>query len=227
MRSPVGPAALAARASTFRFARTGADHPAGGSSSGIIMSVLSSRRYLSVWLRRLSTDRVERRASAPAETFVVVAPIKGAQRITAVTDGAAQLGLKIGMGLADARAMYPKLPVVEADFEADRGLLEAVADWCDRYTPLVGLDPPDGLVLDVTGCAHLFGGEAALARDLFERLTRQGLRARVAIADTVGCAWGVARYGRPGIVPRGETEAAVLPLPIAALRVDAEIVAAL
>ena len=89
--------------------------------------------------------------------------------------------------------------------EADRRLLEAVADWCDRYTPLVGLDPPDGLLLDVTGCAHLFGGEAALARDLVTRLAHQGLRARVAVADTVGCAWGVARYGKPGIVPRGET----------------------
>ena len=80
------------------------------------------------------------------------------------------------------------------------------------------------LLLDVTGCAHLFGGEA-LARDLVTRLAQQGLRARVAIADTVGCAWGVARYGKPGIVPRGETEAAMLPLPIAALRVDAETVA--
>ena len=101
------------------------------------------------------------------------------------------------MALADARAMYPKLPVVEADPEADRRLLEAIADWCDRYTPLVGLDPPDGLLLDVTGCAHLFGGEAALARDLVTRLAQQGLRARVAVADTVGCAWGVARYGKP------------------------------
>ena len=71
------------------------------------MSVLSSRRYLSVWLRRLSTDRIERRSSKPVETFVVVASIKSAQRITALTDGAARLGLKTGMGLADARAMYP------------------------------------------------------------------------------------------------------------------------
>jgi protein ImuB len=189
--------------------------------------VLSSRRYLSVWLRRLSTDRIERRSSEPVETFVVVASIKGAQRITALTDGAARLGLKAGMGLADARAMYPKLPVVEADPEADRGLLEGIADWCDRYTPLVGLDPPDGLFLDVTGCAHLFGGEAALARDLVTRLSNQGFRARIAVADTAGGAWGVARYGKPAIVPPGETEAAMLPLPIAALRVDAEIVAAL
>ena len=178
-----------------------------------------------MWLRRLSTDRIERRSSEPVEAFVTVASIKSAQRIAAMTDGAARLGLKIGMGLADARAMYPSLPVVDADPEADRRFLEAVADWCDRYTPLVGLDPPDGLLLDVTGCTHLFGGETALARDLVERLAGQGLRARVAIADTAGCAWAVARYGKPGIVPRGETEAATLPLPIAALRIDADTVA--
>src|SRR5258708_4893770 len=81
------------------------------------------------------------------------------------------------------------------------------------------------ILLDVAGCAHLLGGEAALARDLVTRLTQQGLRARVAVADTVGCAWGIARYGKPGIIPRGETKAAVLPLPIAALRVEAETVA--
>ena len=133
------------------------------------------RRYLSVWLRRLSTDRIERRLSAPADgPRVVVASIKSAQRIVALNDAAARLGLKPGMALADARAMYPALPVADADAEADRRLLEAIADWCDRYTPLVGLDPPDGLVLDITGCAHLFGGEAALARDLVMRLARQG-----------------------------------------------------
>jgi protein ImuB len=178
-----------------------------------------------VWLRRLSTDRIERRLSAPADApRVVVASIESAQRIVALNDGAARLGLKAGMPLADARAMYPALPVADADFEADRRLLEAIADWCDRYTPLAGLDPPDGLVLDVTGCAHLFGGEAAMARDLLARLKQQGFRSRVAVADTVGGAWGVARHGEQGVVPRGETEAAVLPLPIAALRIDAETV---
>ncbi len=180
-----------------------------------------------MWLRRLSTDRIERHSSKPVETFVVVASIQSAQRITALTDGAVRLGLKAGMGLADARAMYPKLPVVEADPEADQRLLEGIADWCDRYTPLIGLDPPDGLLLDVTGCAHLFGGEAALAQDLVRRLAQQGLRARVAVADTAGCAWGVAHYGKQGIVPAGETQAAMRSLPIAALRVDAETVTVL
>lgn len=133
----------------------------------------------------------------------------------------------MGLGLADARARYPSLPVVDADPEADRRVLEAIADWCARYTPLIGLDAPDGLFLDISGCAHLFGGEAALARDLVVRLSHQGFALRVAVADTVGCAWAVARYGAAGIVPKGETAAALLPLPIAALRTEADIVAGL
>src|SRR5262249_59645619 len=149
---------------------------------------------------------------------VVVAPIKPALRLTALNEEAARRGLKIGMALADARAMYPRLEAADADPLADRRLLEAIAAWCDRYTPLVGLQPPDGVILDISGCTHLFGGEAALARDLAGRLAVQGLEARVAVADTVGCAWGVARYGNSFIVPPGATREALVPLPLAALR---------
>jgi protein ImuB len=133
---------------------------------------------------------------------VVVAPIKSALRLTALNDAAARLGLKTGMALADARAMYPRLDVADADPLADRHLLEAVAEWCDRYTPLVGVQPPDGLILDISGCAHLFGGEAALCHDLVRRLDAQGLHVRAAIADTVGCAWALARYGADLSLPR-------------------------
>jgi protein ImuB len=145
--------------------------------------------------------------SAPADApRIIVASIQSAQRIVALNDAAARLGLKAGMALADARAMYPALAVAEADAEADRRLLEAVADWCDRYTPLIGLDPPDGLVLDITGCAHLFGGEAALARDLVMWLAHRGFAVRAAVADTVGCAFAAARYGE-------FSSAAQVPLP--------------
>jgi len=112
-----------------------------------------------------------------------------------MNDAAQRLGLRPGMALADARAMYPALAVAESDVAADRRLLDAVADWCDRYTPLIGLNAPDGLVLDITGCAHLFGGEAAMCRDMLARLAAQGLAARAAVADTVGCAFAVARFG--------------------------------
>jgi protein ImuB len=204
-----------------------------------------SRRYLSVWLRRLPTDRIARRFGAeaslahvlvgepvptsPEHALVVVAPHKSALRLSAVNDAAAKLGLKVGMPLADARAMHPRIAAADADARADAALLEAVADWCDRYTPLVGLDPPDGLLLDISGCAHLFGGEAALAGDLVQRLEQRGLAAQVAVAGTVGCAWGVARYreaDRVG-VPSGDERAALAPLPLAALRLSSGTIAAL
>jgi protein ImuB len=208
--------------------------------------------------------------NAPDKTpHVVAASIESALRLTAVNDAAAQLGLRLGMSLADVRAMYPRIAVSEADAGADRRLLESIADWADRYTPLVGLDPPDGLTLDVTGCAHLFGGESAMTCDLAARLAHQGFHARAAVADSVGCAWAIARFlpppergrsareaGRVGvrnvrpppqpspfqgegahrarcenadvfIVPHGETHAAMLPLPVASLRIDPEIAAKL
>lgn len=144
-----------------------------------------------------------------------------------MNDAAARLGLQTGMALADVRAMHPGIGVCNADVAADRALLEAVADWCDRYTPLVGLDAPDGLLLDISGCAHLFGGESALMQDMAARLFRQGLNARIAVADTAGCAWAVARYGNPLLVAKGETLVALNDLPLAALRIDDESVIAL
>ena len=179
-----------------------------------------------MWLRRLATDRIAKRF-APDEALIIATPVKGALRLSAVNDAAAALGLRAGMPLADARAMHPTIAVAQADERADLALLEAVADWCDRYTPLVGLDPPDGLLLDVTGCAHLFGGETALARDLVRRLEARGLQARAAVAGTVGCAWAVARFREGEIVRSGEERDAIAPLPLAALRLDTDTVTAL
>ena len=177
-------------------------------------------------MRRLPTDRIAKRF-APGEPLVIAAPVKSALRLSAVNDAAAALGLRVGMPLADARAMHPKIAVADADDEADNALLEAMADWCDRYTPLVGLDPPDGLLLDVTGCAHLFGGEAGLARDLAARLTERGLHVRVAVAGTVGCAWAVARSDAPVIIKSGNEREAIAPLPLSALRLDRDTLTAL
>jgi protein ImuB len=135
--------------------------------------------------------------------LVIALGVKNALQLAAVNDAAARLGLRVGMALADAKAMYPALTVADADPDADRSLLEAIADWGDRYTPLIGLDPPDGLMLDITGCAHLFGGEAAFCGDIVQRLGQQGFAARAAIADTVGCAWAVARFFYPPLQGEG------------------------
>jgi protein ImuB len=138
----------------------------------------------------------------------------------AIDEAAARAGLSIGLPLANARAICPELTVHDADEAADRKTLEDIADWCDRFTPLAALDPPHGLFLDITGCAHLFGGEAALLRQLTGALTRQGFAVSAAIAATSICARTLTRCAPGTIVADGEEADAVAPLPVFALGAD-------
>lgn len=124
------------------------------------------------------------------------------------------------MGIADARAMHPQLEIAEAEPDAEARLLAGIADWCDRYTPLVALCGDDGLFLDITGCAHLFGGEKALLDDIVARLAAQGFRAFSALASTPGMAWAAARFLHRAVVAPGAEAAALAPLPLAALRLQ-------
>ena len=95
-------------------------------------------------------------------------------------------GLAPGMAVAQAQAMVPGLKVVDADPAGDAAGLERLAAWCLRYAPVAAADPPDGIVIDVAGAAHLMGGEAALLEDLVRRLAAAGFAARAALADTLG-----------------------------------------
>jgi protein ImuB len=123
--------------------------------------------------------------------------------------------------------MYPALDVEPEDIAADARLLDRLADACLRYTPLIAADPPDGILLDIGGCAHLFGGEEALIDDLSARLTSFGFAHRLAIADTIGAAWAAARFAQTSIVAPGAERDVLTPLPLAALRLPTETVAAL
>ncbi|WP_249780748.1 DNA polymerase Y family protein [Bradyrhizobium sp. dw_78] len=138
-------------------------------------------------------------------------------QIYALDDAAARLGLEIGLPLANARAICPHLQVFDADEAADAKTLNDIADWCDRFTPLVALDPPHGLLLDITGCAHLFGGEAALMNRVCSLLTAQGFAVSAAIAGTSVCARTLRSHAHGRIVREGEEAAAVGPLPVFAL----------
>jgi len=131
-----------------------------------------------------------------------------------------KLGLYKGQPLANARAMVQPLTVVPADERADAALLEGIADWCDRFTPLVSLDAPDGLFLDITGAAHLFGGEAAMLAMVLQRIADQGFAVRGAIAGTSLAARALARFQSRAIVPPGGEAQTIAPLPIAALDCD-------
>ncbi|WFS02910.1 Y-family DNA polymerase [Rhizobium tumorigenes] len=194
------------------------------------------QRILALTFPRLSTDRIARkrwglswRTTGRPETppLVCAGRVKNAMRLIALEAAAEGIGLKPGQGVAEARAICPDLDVVEEDDAADRRLLEAMADWCDRYTPLVSLDGRDGLFLDITGCAHLFGGERALLKDVLHRLFHLGLEVRGAISSSPGLSWAVARFGRSGIVEADEMETVLAPLPVASLRLDGPTVAAL
>ena len=207
--------------------------------------VSSSQRILSLWLERLSTDRIARQWREASLPLVVFGKRGNLDLLVAVDAAAARLGLTAGLALAQARAMHPTLTAVPENQAADAHLLDAIADWCQRYTPLVAADPPDGILLDIGGCAHLFGGEAKLRDDLLRRVTGFGFSARIAIATTIGAASAAARFGdaamaQPGRMipacersgnrdhPSGRSERESLaPLPLAALRLPAETVAAL
>ena len=181
-------------------------------------------------LPRLPTDRLhltaappEHRPStgaAPAQhrPLIVYDKIKNAFTLTALDRQASACGLAIGMSLADARAIKPDLLAFEAEPDLDAKLLDQIADWCERFTPVVVLDPPHGLLLDVTGCTHLFAGPAALLRDIEARISALGLACQAAIAPTPAAAWAFSRTGKIKLVEADMLQDALGPLPVAALR---------
>ncbi len=151
---------------------------------------------------------------------IVVAKDHNALQIFSLNKTAVGIGLEIGQPLANARAICPYIAVFDADIVADAQLLREIADWCDRFTPLVAIDPPHGLFLDITGCAHLFGGEEAMLVTVRTALERQGFGVTTAIASTAVCARALTHATRGGIVADGEEAEAVAPLPVSALGTD-------
>lgn len=134
------------------------------------------------------------------------------------------MGLKIGMPLADARARIPELIVVSHDPVADQSWLDRIAQGCTRYTPLVALDPPDGLILDIAGTEHLLGGEAELIADVEMRLSRLGMTLRHAMGPTADAARALARYQTR---PAPDEASAVRRLSVVALELEADATTAL
>jgi len=181
---------------------------------------------LSLWLRRLSTDRIAKSHEADAP-LAIYGKRGNVETIVTVDENAERLGLSPGLTLAQARAMHPALEAVAEEPDADAALLDRIADWCLRYTPLVACDAPDGLALDISGCAHLYGGEDALVADLAGRLERRGFAFSIAIAGSIGAAWAATHHGKPGNHACGGERALLAPLPLSALRLPGVTVTAL
>ncbi|MCR4269391.1 DNA polymerase Y family protein [Nitratireductor sp. ZSWI3] len=211
------------------------------------------KRFLSVFLPRWPIERRHGRMALPMSgrrprddeapdrdaivanrserdaALVLVTTSDSGQHITALNASAERLGFSPGMALADARAIHPTLQVAHADLPGDERALLRLALWCQCFSPFTRADAPDGVSLDITGCAHLFGGEEKLLETLAERLARFGLTARLAIAPTLGAAWGLARHAStPRLIVERETlHRNLAPLPVAALRLEETTLSAL
>ncbi|HZF63394.1 MAG TPA: DNA polymerase Y family protein, partial [Chitinophagaceae bacterium] len=184
------------------------------------------RRFASIWFPHLTTDWFTRRQpELKNAAFVLSAPYQGRMIVTATNALAQQKGVYSGMVVADARALVPSLRILDNKSSLADVLLKRIAEWCIRFSPFVSLDAPHGLLLDVTGCTHLWGGDWVYINDIIKRLQQHGYTARVAIADTIGAAWAVARFSKDVFIVEPEKQVeAIATLPPEALRIDIDTV---
>lgn len=158
----------------------------------------------------------------PDAPFVLVEKTAHGLRIAAVNDAACQQGVMAGLRFTDAKTRAPRLTYAEIDRAGDRSALEALADWMIRFAPLVALDGDDGVMLEITGCAHLYGGEEKMLGQISEQLKRNGLPALLGIASTQGAAWAIARHQAGTCLADGNQRAGLAALPVAGLRLSSQ-----
>jgi protein ImuB len=184
------------------------------------------KRFVSIWFRHLKTDWFTRRQpELYGVPFVLAAPDHGRMIVVAANALAEKEGIFTGITLADARAIIPSLKFLDDDPELSSKLLKGFAEWFIRYSPVVAIDGNDGLILDVSGCTHLWGGEKQYLTDINKRLNKFGYVIRTAMADTIGAAWAVARFGQSvPVIESGQQKTALLSLPPAALRLESEVI---
>jgi protein ImuB len=193
------------------------------------------KRYLSVWfpdwpldrLRRLRRQTKTGSASGPVKLRAFVLHEKSAHGLSVVAANAPAraVGIEPGLRLTDAKATLPDLLCEEIDRAADLKALTALAAWMVRFSPLVALDGEDGLMMETTGCDHLFGGEAALVSGMSDRLVQAGHGHRIAMGGTPGAAHALARATGPGehpVLPSGREAEGLAHLPMATLRLSPE-----
>ncbi|MEM6371166.1 MAG: DNA polymerase Y family protein [Pseudomonadota bacterium] len=235
---------------------------------------MSERRILSLWFPRLGAERLIRRQPLLFDQpLAVVQDKQNMQVITALNGIAQSRGLQVGQPVRDAHAMCPGLLTQQRNVVRETRFLEALQRWAGKFSPWVAPEDGDALVVDLTGCAHLFGGEADLMQVVEDDCADLGLTVLMGLADTRGAAWALARFAgrragsdrtgdaidqearatrsragkrrhwtrggaappapRPRsdngqrIAPHGQTYGALSPLPIAALRLEAETTAQL
>jgi len=175
---------------------------------------------------RWPTDRVRKQNPSlekRGRPRVLYEKAKNALRIYALDARAESVGLFPGQALADARAMCPELVAAKARAAEDAAHFKQLSARLIRYSPIVSIYRTGEAFIDITGVQHLFGGEEAMRADIETRLKNAGFEALIAVADTAGAAWSVAKYGKGGLVAPGGVRKALAALPIEALRLEASV----
>ncbi|TMI97407.1 MAG: DNA polymerase Y family protein [Bacteroidetes bacterium] len=180
------------------------------------------KRFVSIWFPYLKTDWFSVRQPLLRELpFVLVIPDHGRKLISAANEPAIKRSIRPGMVAADAKAIFPSLQVIDDQTDLAERLLRRMAEWCIRFSPCIAVDGDNGLSIDATGCSHLWGGDKFYLEDIIARFQKYGYTVRAAIADTIGTAWAIARFGNDKfIIEPGQQSTALLYLPAAALRLD-------
>ncbi|MCW1930840.1 Y-family DNA polymerase [Pararhodobacter zhoushanensis] len=180
-------------------------------------------RILSLFLPRLASNVHQRREKALKTPFALIARQGRGDVLACLSLSAEALGVRRGQSLSEARTLLPTLTTRPYDPEWPLKALNGLRRWALRYAPWIAVDGSDGLAIDLTGAAHLGGGEAALVQDMRARLADMGFETRVAVAPTRGAAWGLARHAPASVTLAAEAREAIATLPLAALRLPAEI----
>jgi protein ImuB len=183
-----------------------------------------AKRFVSIWFPYLTTDWFSnRRPGLRAIPFVLCMPSHGRMVITAANPLAEEQGVFKGMVLADARAIINGLQHIDDKPGLADKLLHRIAEWCIRFTPCAAIDAPDGIILDASGCSQLWGNDEKYLAEIQRRLQLLGYTSRISMADTIGTAWAIARYSNNSFVVKSKLQTeALLNLPVASLRIEAE-----
>ena len=190
---------------------------------------------MSIWFAQLAVDRwrlsngIKRGEGADAVPTVLIRESAHGPRIAAINEAARLAGVRVGTMQADARTLCPEIQTAPADPAGDLAFLEKLALWARRWGPWSALDAPDGLIVDVTAVAHLFGGEQRLIADAQAAFVARDISARLAIAPTAGAAWALAHYGPIEAIlgPQDDAVMRLGQLPVAALRLDPDVLTVL
>ena len=180
------------------------------------------KRMVSIWFPNLLSDWLAtRKPELKGKVYVFTKPERGRVVITSVSKEAEAQGIFSGTVLADAKAIVPDIQCFDDQIGLNKKLLTRIGKWAIRYAPFVALDLPEGIILDSSGCAHLWGGEEKYLQHILDKLTESGYSCRAALSDTIGASWAIARFGKKTfIIPPNEQYNFLLNLSPIALRFE-------